>query len=683
MQRSSVNKKSLKVATRTSNLAIKQVEEVFAQFPGLPYEIVPVESFGDKHKDISLINNKIQNIFTQELDEKLLNGKADLAVHSAKDLPYPLPDGLELIALFEAFDKTDAIVSRNNQKLTELPLKPRLGTSSLLRKTELLRIRNDIQIISIRGTIDERIQQVDNGDVDSVVVATCALKRLGFENRIAEILPFETHPLQGNLALIAKSGNRKLKNIFSAKDIRKNYGKVWLVGFGPGNPELLTVKALKILKQADIIFYDDLLNSSYLSRFKAQKVSVGKRKGNHSVEQSDINRLLYNAAIIGKTVVRLKGGDPMLFAHGGEEYEYLHRHFVKVEIIPGITAALAAAAYAHIPLSHRGIASSVTFITGHSKNNIKVPDDGTAIYYMGASNLREIARKAINKGWKPDTPVLLVYNVSASDQEKHFTNLEEIINSSQIFKTPLIIMMGDVVRLKNNPSENIAKPAFLYTGTNPVSFLKFGTVLHTPLIEISPLADFQSQSNILKDIHNFNWIIFTSRYAVQYFIKTLLQTGQDVRSLAGIKIASIGNITTHELQKYGLSPDLQPAKESSNGMLELFRNQNITKQHILIPRSNLALPLLPKGLTNAGNTVITATVYENKMPQDMNKENLENIDYIVFSSPSCVENFFKLYREPLHEKKFIVQGEETFKKLASYAIPNDKIIRKEIYEAVS
>ena len=233
-----------------------------------------------------------------------------------------------------------------------------------------------------------------------------------------------------------------------AEKTNRNIGKVWLVGFGPGDPELLTMKGLKILKKADIIFYDDLLNKEYLLKFKAEKIYVGKRKGRHSHEQDSINQMLYEAACDGKKVVRLKGGDPMLFAHGGEEIEFLRSRSIRVEVVPGVTAALAASAFAKVPLTHRGLATCVTFATGHSDKNIVVPNSGTLVYYMGASNLGLIAKKVISKGWKAETPVLLVYNVSGEDQKEFFTTLQEIVDELQTYKTPLIIIIGEVVGLR-------------------------------------------------------------------------------------------------------------------------------------------------------------------------------------------------------------------------------------------
>jgi uroporphyrinogen III methyltransferase / synthase len=664
----------LRVATRTSNLASRQVEEVFGQFPGIPYQLVPLQSYGDKNKKISLLKNTIQDFFTRELDIALRNHEADIAVHSAKDLPYPMPDGLEVIALFAAFDKTDSIVSRGNLTLAQLPANPKLGTSSELRKAELLKLRSDIRIVSIRGTIEERIEQVDKGDYDAVIVATCALKRLQLNHRIAEVLPFETHPLQGNLAVVARTEDAdKYRTLFASKDIRQKYGKVWLVGFGPGDPELLTIKGRKALEAAEIIFYDDLTNEKYLDTYQATKVYVGKRKDKHSFEQAAINQLLYIAAESGKTVVRLKGGDPMLFAHGGEEIEYLQQRLIRAEVVPGITAALAAAAFTHVPLTHRGIASAVTLITGHSEKNIHVPESGTMVYYMGASNLPKIAEAILAKGWQPDTPVLLVYNVSGPDQQQFVTTLQKACYEPVVYKTPLLIIVGDVVKLQHLPAENIEKPRFLIAGTYVGEYAKYGRVIHTPFIAIKPLADYRSLSTVLESLSSFQWLIFTSRYAVQYFFETLHHNHKDSRALASLRIASVGAVTSAELLQYGIIPDLQPSNESSEGLVELFHTEGITGQRVLIPRSNIALPVLPRGLTSAGNIVETAVVYENVMPENIETVRPEDVDFVVFSSPSCVENFFEFYGKAFNDHQFIVRGNETRKKLLSYDIRPEQI----------
>lgn len=220
MERRKRYRKAIRVTARSSRLSQLQVKEVFARFPDTPYRLITRLSYGDKHKKISLLNGEApDDMFTRELDLALLTGKADIAIHSAKDLPEKLHPELEVIALYEAFDKTDSLVSRNHIPLAELPEGSTIGTSSPLRKAELLQVRPDLKIVGIRGCIEDRVEQVRSGKVDAAIVATCALKRLSMEHEITEILPFTTHPMQGRLAITALKGREDLKAIFSKESI--------------------------------------------------------------------------------------------------------------------------------------------------------------------------------------------------------------------------------------------------------------------------------------------------------------------------------------------------------------------------------------------------------------------------------------------------------------------------------
>ena len=215
---------TIRVIARESKLSQLQVKEVFEKHhPNVPYRLKIIPSFGDKNMKISLLQGEApDDMFTRELDLALLKGEADIAIHSAKDLPEHLNGGLEVIALYEAFDKTDSLVSRDNMKLSELPAGSKIGTSSPLRRKELLALRPDVEIVGIRGCIEDRVAQVRRGDIDAAIVATCALKRLGMENEIAEVLPFETHPMQGRLAITARKGREDLKAIFSKGSLPLN-----------------------------------------------------------------------------------------------------------------------------------------------------------------------------------------------------------------------------------------------------------------------------------------------------------------------------------------------------------------------------------------------------------------------------------------------------------------------------
>ena len=738
--------KKIKVIARGSRLSRLQVEEVFKNFPELAYEIKYLESYGDKNQQISLLNGEAPaDIFTRELDDAIRQGDADIAIHSAKDLPYPLPEDIEVIALFPAFDTTDSLVSRNHKKLAELPAGSIIGTSSPLRKKGLNELRPDLTIKGIRGCIEERVQQVKDGKYDAAIVATCALKRLGMEDEIAEVLPFPTHPLQGFLAVTGKkvkSEERRVKNqnaesssaseqenssLFtlrsSLKNLLNSQGTVSLVGFGPGDPDLLTIKAAKAIDAADIIFYDDLIDDSYLADKKAEKIYVGKRAGYHHKEQADINRLLLDAAREGKNVVRLKGGDPMIFAHGSEEIEYLESNLIKVNVIPGITTASALAASQKISLTHRDFSSSVALVSGHTPQPV-TPDAETLVYYMGAKQLQVIATQLIDKeGWAFNTPVLLTYNVSRPDEQTFETTLWNLRNGEmQDLPTPLIALIGNVAGLKHHQASDI-KPT-LYTGTLPAIEKRKADYTYTPLIEISyhPTAftdlydddDDQEDFNHMKGLNlgkkycciydgkdrewetdwdNFEnemeYILFTSQYAVAptlaYLKSGIIQNNEYI-------YISIGDTTTEALHQAGIKDVIQIDKDNRFGVIEYFKKEKekfeaakakhkpaietvremgynpdeviilddfqfwYERRTVFYPHSSLSSDAIPLALQELGFNVMSVVAYNNVLPKHVRRVNLNHFKRIVFTSPSTIDNFIKLYGKLPENTEFITRG---------------------------
>lgn len=696
--------KKIRVIARGSRLSRLQVEEVFKNFPELAYEIKYLESYGDKNQQISLLNGEAPaDIFTRELDDAIRQGDADIAIHSAKDLPYPLPEDIEVIALFPAFDTTDSLVSRDHKKLAELPAGSIIGTSSPLRKKGLNELRPDLTIKGIRGCIEERVQQVKDGKYDAAIVATCALKRLGMEDEIAEVLPFPTHPLQGFLAVTAKKGSQDLKQAFASKSILDKQGSVSLVGFGPGDPDLLTIKAAKAIDAADIIFYDDLIDDSYLTDKKAEKIYVGKRAGYHHKEQADINRLLLDAAREGKNVVRLKGGDPMIFAHGSEEIEYLESNLIKVNVIPGITTASALAASQKISLTHRDFSSSVALVSGHTPQPV-TPDAETLVYYMGAKQLQTIATQLIDKeGWAFNTPVLLTYNVSRPDEQTFETTLWNLRNGEmQNLPTPLIALIGYVAGLKHHQASDI-KPT-LYTGTLPAIEKRKADYTYTPLIEISYHPSYFTK--ILEDNYcehydgkSFTeycewdesqalYYIFTSQYGVQatldYYDLILKEQEEHV-------FISIGDTTTEALHKAGVKDVIQVEQDNRYGVIEWFKKEKerldaarpqyehsyelfekmdldnydheladfvyrYENRLVFYPHSSLSPEDIPLALQELGFNVLSAIVYNNELPKNPRRVNLNHFKRIVFTSPSTIDNFIKLYGKLPENTEFITRG---------------------------
>ncbi|MBA3052307.1 uroporphyrinogen-III C-methyltransferase [bacterium] len=626
--------RKLRIATRSSKLARIQVEEVMSALPGLEYSVIPVQSYGDKHKEISLMSDIPDDFFTRELDCLLLSGKADIAVHSAKDLSYKLKEGLEIIALTAAFDKTDSLVSKNGITLKKLPIGAKIGTSSSERERQILSIRPDLKIIPLRGTVEERVGFIEKGIIDALVVATCALKRMNLDYMITEILSFETHPLQGNLAVSAKSRRPDLKVAFGRIDERHRFGKVYLAGAGPGQAELITLKADNILNHSNSIYYDDLIDKKLLSRYPfAEKIYVGKRKGKRAFPQNEINAMVYEAAQKGKIVTRLKGGDPFIFGRGGEEMRYLQERHIDVEIIPGISAVQAAAASSGIPLTMRGLCSRLTLLSGHSAKSSEKAEEETLVYYMGASKLNDISDTLIKMGRPPETPATLIYKAGYADEQIIATNLISLKHTKQ--KSPLIAIIGKTAGLLKR------RDKVLFTGLDPFNAIVPGKIFHYPLIEILPL-DFSV------DVSKYDGFVFTSKQAVKIFLSRYPVP-------AGKKIISIGSYTSKEIIRFGYRTDYESPSADSDILSEFIKRLKFKK--LLYPCSNLSDNKI-HGISQVETKIIYRTKYKFQP-----KIVLKQFAAVVFSSASTVEAFLKIYKKIPRHLVIYVYGKHTAEKL--------------------
>ena len=521
------------------------------------------------------------------------------------------------------------------------------------------------------------------------------------EAEIAEVLPFPTHPLQGFLAITAlkeSAANRNtgetkvpadlqsdgkqaissqaLKQAFASKSILDKQGSVSLVGFGPGDPDLLTIKAAKAIDAADIIFYDDLIDDSYLTDKKAEKIYVGKRAGYHHKEQADINRLLLEAAREDKNVVRLKGGDPMIFAHGSEEIEFLESNLIKVNVIPGITTASALAASQKISLTHREFSSSVALVSGHTPQPV-TPDAETLVYYMGAKQLQAIATQLIDEeGWAFNTPVLLTYNVSRQDEQTFETTLWELRNGEKKnLPTPLIALIGNVAGLKHHQASDI-KPT-LYTGTLPDIEKRNADYTYTPLIEINNSSIF-SLKDALYDEENYEYykgkglawddddekkpkyVVFTSQHSISSTIECIPELLEEQENYIFI---SIGDTTTEALHNAGIKDVIQVEEDNRFGIIKWFEKEkekydeaNARYEDIIYPHSSLSPEDIPLALQELGFSVKSFVAYKNVMPEHPRLVNLNHFKRIVFPSPSTIDNFIELYGKLPENTEFITRG---------------------------
>jgi len=680
-----------RIASRTSPLARIQVDEALALLephlaalvaagrPRPEFRVEFFESLGDKNKALSLLGGEVPpDFFTRELDDELRAGRADFAVHSAKDLPIPLPADLEVIALTAPADQSDSLCCRPGfgPTLADLPPGARVGTSSPLRQKELLALRPDLTVAGIRGTIQERLAQTDRGDYDAVIVATCALDRLGLSARISQRLPFATHPLQGRLAVTALRGRSDLRTLWASVDQRRSWGRVHLVGAGPGDPELLTLKAARLLRQADVVFTDSLANPALLEGLAADVRFVGKRGDAGGELQDRINEELWKAAEAGHQVVRLKGGDPMLFGRAVEEMEYLEQRLVEVEIVPGISSAQAASAYTQIPLTERQVSSSVAYCLGHPADRIPVPDSDTLVYYMSSASLATIIAKVLAGGRDPSTPVALVRNASLADQRvwlKTLGGLDAELRSQadHPYASPLLTIIGPGARASRVSNWFEAQPRVWYTGTNPDHFDRPVRLVHRPLIEIRALADPSALDEALGRLAGYQWAVFTSRYTVDAVFGRLGALGRDARAFAGLKVAAVGRATARDLAARGLRADLVPDLESSEGLVAAFSAPQAGRpslvgpgERVFLPCSDLALPVISTGLAALGAQVDKVIAYRND-PVEVCPPgiDLDQLDEVVLTSPSTARAFARFFPNPPARLVLVPMGGQTVRAL--------------------
>lgn len=475
-------------------------------------------------------------------------------------------------------------------------------------------------------------------------------------------------------------------------------GKVYIAGAGPGDTGLFTIKGLKALKTADVVVYDFHINAQILNYLKkeAEFIYAGKRGGHHELSQEEINRLLVEKAREGKTVVRLKGGDPFVFGRGGEEAEVLAREGIPFEIIPGITSAIAVPAYAGIPLTHRKHSSLFTVITGNeeatrpeSRINWKALAElgGTLVFLMAVRNLEVITMELIKNGMNPDTPAALIRWGTRADQTTHTGTLRtipEVVKSNDI-KPPAILVIGDVVRLRDKLSWYEKKPLFghriLLTGTESDAYEKLellgAEIIEFPTIELLPPGDWSELDKALSDLEHFNWLIFTSKTGVKFFIERLLEKGRDIRDLKGIKICAVGTKTEEELLRYGLRSDLRPDEFRAEGVVEAFKSLykgDLRGLRFLFPKAENARELIPEKIKEMGGIVSSPVAYRSQKPETHAKRIKRylgegRISVAVFTSGATFNNFMELVgdgaEEFLRELKIAVIGPVTKKAVES------------------
>lgn len=442
---------------------------------------------------------------------------------------------------------------------------------------------------------------------------------------------------------------------------------VSLIGAGPGDPELITVRGQRALAAAEVIIHDDLVDRRLLIPFSDRPVyGLGDRRAPAAERRRRLHRLLAEQAAAGRRVAHLKGGDPLLFARAVEEIRFLRAAGISYEVVPGITAALAAAAYAELPLTRRRRASSVAFCTGHSEQPV-VPGADTLVYYMAAARLAAVAQRLLRLGWSPAAPVTLVRNASRPEQAAVSMSLGGAARGSPL-APPLVAVIGPggapISPAGEPPAAPDAPPParaadswfsrarkVLVTGTDAEPYRGLGELVHTPLIRIAEPADRAPLDAALERLADHSIIALTSRYAVTALVEGLLASGGDARRLAHARLAVVGAATAAALRARGLAADVVARPETGAGLLAALRAGGpLAGERVLLPRSQLADAALPEGLRAAGAAVTAVTAYRTAAVEAPLQVDLSACDAVLFTAPSTVRAFRRLYGAALPRK---------------------------------
>ncbi len=458
-------------------------------------------------------------------------------------------------------------------------------------------------------------------------------------------------------------------------------GRIILVGSGPGDPKLITVRGLEAIRSAEVLIYDYLAPRQLLAEISSgcEVIYVGKKAGSHTMPQQEINKLIVEKALQGSLVVRLKGGDPFVFGRGGEEALEALDAGVPFEVVPGVTAGVAVPAYAGIPVTQRGINVAVTFVTGHedpSKDesainwNALAASEATLVFYMGVGNIGKISARLVAGGRASSTPVAVIHRGTTIKQKTvtgTLENIEQTVTEANI-KPPSIIIVGKVVGLRDKLRWFEDRPLFgrkvIVTRAREQAsdfsklLIELGAeVIELPAIKIGPSPDPQAVKTAIGNLAQYDWIVFTSVNGVSVFMQQIAERGGDVRFLGTAKLCAIGPSTAQALKDLGLRVDIVPETYVAEDVVRALKAAGeLSGQKILLPRAEIARKVLPVSLREAGATVDDVPVYSTRAdtPENLDEVRAQleagEIDVITFTSSSTVENFIAMAGETAVKK---------------------------------
>jgi uroporphyrinogen III methyltransferase/synthase len=647
-----MDKKTFKVGTRGSLLATIQTRDALAKlsalFPGLGFETVLIETPGDRDLTTDLRASPV-DFFTRDLDDALRSGRIDLAVHSAKDLPDPVPSDLDWFWLPWREDPRDAWVLPRGKTLAGLPAAPVVGVSSERREACCRRRFPNAVMKPVRGTIPSRLDQLDAGDFDALLMAGAALNRLGLSDRVTEWVSLDELPVpdgQGHIAVTFRLGDPVLTRLRSyfAKAVR-------FVGAGVGSAAYCTWGGIRDLQQADVCLYDVLMDDSLLAFLPpaAERFFVGKRCGEHTVQQPEITALIARYARQGKRVVRLKGGDPGLFGRLAEETDELDRLSLPYRVRAGVSALTVATTGTGMLLTRRGASRGFTAMTPRAEGGAvagisrAVREKLPLVLFMSVKVAGDMARQLVEEGWLAETPAALVFNAGADDETVFKTTLSDLRNgSAATFDTtaPGLLVIGSIAassfRLDTGALRGCrvlvtCSEALLNKAAQRV--IDFGgRPLLRPLICLTPCSEANAS---ISNVASYGWVVLTSPSAAHFFFDRVRQQKVDLRGIP--KLMACGPGSAAACAHHGFVPELTPPMDySAEGLAAELRNADWSGQRVLRLRSEKAGPLLADVLRQKGASVDDVQLYVN---EPVKYSALPACDAVFFASASAVESF--------------------------------------------
>jgi uroporphyrinogen III methyltransferase/synthase len=668
------SEKVLLTGARDSKLSVAQsrqnIDRLEELLPELKFELVPMSSPGDRDRVTDLRVSE-PDFFTRDLDDAVLNGSLDCAVHSAKDLPPVLREGLDMLCLPWIEDRRDVLVYPEGR---EPVAAPRIGVSSQRREEYSKKKFPDGRVMSIRGNIEDRIRQLDEGKYDVLIMAAAGLSRLGLAHRISEYVSLEELPTpeaQGQIAVTFRKGDNtfcQLRKLFVKRAV--------LAGAGVGSKNNVTNGVVEALKDCDVCMYDALCPHDLLDFLpdSAEAIYVGKRKGEHSIKQDEICALLVDYIRKGKKVVRLKGGDPGVFGRLAEETEVLDEYELPYTVMPGISSLAVATTGTGLLLTRRGINRGFTVATPRKQASAELEwfradeyMDFTRVFLMGASEVESIASNLVREGHSKDTPVSIVYNAGYPEQLIVTGTLGDIKDKLPQGNMPGIILAGHTADkkflFKNNGA--LAGKRILFTGSELLAekaekaICSFGGIpVIKPMIELKLEPDVDIEAVLNTDI-----LVVPSPSCAKLLLEAMKRLELDIRRLSGLAVCGSG--TADVFKQGGIIPDICAGKEfGAAGLIEVLNRELTGNEKVVRLCSDKASFKLSEAIGT--DNVVNVRFYTNSV---IRYDRLPEFDAVMFSSPSSVKAFIDNFSvEALSSALVCAIGEPTSNELKNKGI---------------